>query len=75
MASFRALVLVVDDVNILRMIQRILELEGYRVLTACNGKDVLDRFIDEAPDLVLLDIIMPDMDGYTVCHRVQAPVL
>ncbi len=72
MPSRKASMLVVDDdVRILRMIQRILNLEGYRVLTANNGDAALDVFDEETPDLVLLDIIMPAMDGYTVCQRIR----
>jgi len=72
MPSRKASVLVVDDdVRILRMMQRILELEGYRVLMASNGKAALDVFNEEEPALVLLDIMMPDMDGYTVCRRIR----
>jgi len=72
MPSKKASVLVVDDdVHILRMTGRILELEGYRVLTASNGEIALDIFDKETPDLVLLDIMMPGMDGYTVCQRIR----
>ena len=72
MPSRKASVLVVDDdVRMLRMMQRILELEGYRVLTASNGQAALDVFNEEEPALVLLDIMMPDMDGYTVCRRIR----
>jgi len=76
----KAAVLVVDDdVRMLRMIKRMLELEGYRVLTADNGEDALGAFDKEAPNIVLLDIMMPDMDGYTVCQRIrefsQAPII
>ncbi len=72
MPSRKTSVLVVDDdVRMLRMMQRILELEGYRVLTASNGQAALDVFNEEEPALVLLDIMMPDMDGYTVCRRIR----
>lgn len=72
MPSRKASVLVVDDdVRMLRMMQRILELEGYRVLMASNGQAALDVFNEEEPALVLLDIMMPDMDGYTVCRRIR----
>jgi DNA-binding response OmpR family regulator len=71
-SSRKASVLVVDDdVNILRMIQRILELEGYGVLKASNGEAALQVFDDEDPELVLLDIMMPGMDGYTVCRNIR----
>lgn len=68
-----------DDVRMLRMMQRILELEGYRVRTASGGEAALDVFDEENPDLVLLDIIMPGMDGYAVCQNIrefsQVPII
>ena len=72
MPSRKASVLVVDDdVRILHIMQRTLELEGYRVLAASNGEAALGMFDEETPDLVLLDIMMPGMDGYTVCQRIR----
>jgi DNA-binding response OmpR family regulator len=72
MALRKTCVLVVDDdVRMLRMMQRILELEGYRVLTAISGEAALEVFDEGTPDLVLLDIVMPIMDGYTVCQRIR----
>jgi DNA-binding response OmpR family regulator len=72
MPSRKALVLAVDDdIRILRMMRRILELEGYRVVTASNGEAALEAFAEETPGLVLLDIMLPDIDGYTVCQRVR----
>ena len=58
-------ILVVDDEP--RMIQFIrmnLELERYRVIQASNGLDALDKVRDELPDLVILDVMMPDLDGF-----------
>jgi DNA-binding response OmpR family regulator len=72
MPSRKTSVLVVDDdVRILRMMQRILDLEGHRVLTANNGEAALDVFDEETPDLVLLDIIMSGIDGYTTCQHIR----
>jgi len=72
MRSKKELVMVVDDdTRMLRMIQRVLELEEYRVVTASNGEAALDLIVLTAPDLVLLDIMMPGMDGYTVCRRIR----
>ena len=80
MSSRKASVLVVDDdVRVLRMMQHILELEDYRVLKADSGEAALAVFDEETPDLVLLDILMPGMDGYTVCERIlefsQVPII
>ena len=73
MSSRKMSVLVVDDdIRVLRMLQRMLEIEGYRVLTASNGEAALNMFDEETPVLVLLDIMMPDMDGYEVCRRLRS---
>lgn len=70
--SAKACVLAVDDdVRILRIMQRTLQMEGYRVLTARDGEAALATFSDESPDLMLLDIMMPGMDGYAVCQRTR----
>ncbi len=75
-----SLLVVDDDVRMLRMMQRTLEIEGYHVLTAGNGEAALDMFLsEETPALILLDIMMPDMDGYSVCRRIrefsQTPII
>jgi DNA-binding response OmpR family regulator len=56
---------------LLRLIARNLQFEGYDVLTASDGKQALELVEQHAPDLVLLDVMMPKMDGFTVCHRVR----
>ena len=80
MPSKKELVLVVDDdIRILRMLQLTLEAEGYRVVRASGSQVALDIFVEEAPDLVLLDIMLPGMDGCTVCQRIrefsQVPII
>jgi DNA-binding response OmpR family regulator len=60
-----------DDPQLLRLVARNLQLEGYEVLTASDGKQALEQVETYAPDLVLLDVMMPKMDGFTVCHRVR----
>ena len=72
MPSKKASVLVVDDdVRMLRLLRRILELEGYQVVAAADGEAALDVFDEEKPDLVLLDVLMRGMDGCTVCRRIR----
>ena len=73
-------VLVVDDDrHILRMMQLILEVEGYHVITAMDGKTALEVFDSQGTGLVLLDVRMPGIDGYTVCSRIrefsQVPII
>jgi CheY-like chemotaxis protein len=61
-----------DDPVILRLIQVNLELEGYQVLTANNGQEAVDVANAENPDLVILDIMMPRLDGYQACEQLKA---
>ncbi len=80
MAKKKALILVVDDdIRMVRMMKRMLELEGFQVITASGGEPALKIFDKETPNLVLLDIMMPDMDGWTVCRRIrefsQVPII
>jgi diguanylate cyclase (GGDEF)-like protein len=68
-----ARVLVVEDEDHLRTILRIqLEQAGYRVITASDGEEGLRLAIQEKPDLIILDWMMPRMDGYEVCHRLKS---
>jgi two-component system sensor histidine kinase/response regulator len=66
-------ILVVDDQPInVQLLKRKLEREGIRVTAAYNGLEALDLVKKEKPDLILLDVMMPDMDGIEVCQRLQA---
>lgn len=60
-----------DDPQLLRLVTRNLEFEDYAVLTARDGKQALDLILQHTPDAVLLDVMMPRMDGFTVCQRVR----
>ncbi|HEY7413848.1 MAG TPA: response regulator, partial [Ktedonobacteraceae bacterium] len=60
-----------DDPQLLRLVARNLELEGYVALTASDGQQALETIESKAPDLVLLDVMMPKLDGFSVCHRVR----
>jgi twitching motility two-component system response regulator PilG len=67
-----ATVLVVDDSPTIRRILGLtLERAGYRVIAEANGQSALDRLKDLVPRVVLLDIAMPDLDGYEVCKRIK----
>ena len=68
-----ATVLVVDDLpQNIRLLQAILEPRGCRVITAESGEDALSAMEVELPDIVLLDVVMPGMDGYEVCRRIRS---
>jgi DNA-binding response OmpR family regulator len=60
-----------DDLHILNGIREALENEGYRVVVAQNGREALSVFSMEEPDFVLLDIMMPEMNGYDVCRNIR----
>jgi two-component system, OmpR family, KDP operon response regulator KdpE len=60
-----------DDPQLLRLMTRNLQLEGYDVLAASDGQQALEQIEHNAPDLVLLDVMMPKMDGFSVCQRVR----
>ncbi|MCD6463184.1 MAG: response regulator [Thermotogae bacterium] len=65
-------ILVVDDSDVLRRIMRFnLEKAGFTVLEAVNGEEGLEMMVNEKPDLVFLDIMMPKMDGFFVLKRLQ----
>ena len=68
-----------DDPQLLRLMTRNLEFEGYGVLAASDGQQALAQIESQPLDLVLLDVMMPKMDGFTVCQRVRefsaAPII
>jgi len=67
-----ATVLVVDDeADILELIRVNLELDGHHVLTALGGEEALDRVGEAHPDLILLDVMMPGVDGWTVLGKIK----
>lgn len=65
------ILIVDDDRTLLRFISEYLEGEGFQVATADRGTKALKRFYDERPDLVVLDLMMPGMDGWEVCARLR----
>jgi DNA-binding response OmpR family regulator len=60
-----------DDPQLLRLVTRNLQLEDYEVVAAMDGQEALDAISTHTPDLVLLDVMMPRMDGFTVTQRVR----
>ena len=73
MFDVNATILVVDDEpTIIELAEMYLEREGYSVLRAENGVRALDVARQSSPDLVLLDLMLPEMDGWEVCKRLQA---
>jgi len=68
----KKLILVVDDEpRLVRFVRMNLELEGFQVSTASSGMEAIDKVREELPDLVILDIMMPEMDGYETLERIR----
>lgn len=66
-------ILIAEDETALRDLYKMrLELEGFKVISACDGKEALLKIKNEKPDLVLLDIMMPEMSGMEVLDEVKA---
>ncbi len=69
--SNNKVMIVDDDSNIVELIRLYLEKEGFETVTAANGKIALDLFKEAAPSIVILDIMMPEMDGWQVCREIR----
>ncbi|MBC8470849.1 MAG: response regulator transcription factor [Planctomycetes bacterium] len=73
------ILIVDDDISIIKFVKANLEANGYETSIACDGKEALDTVARELPTLVLLDIMMPTVDGYEVCRQLrewaQVPVI
>ena len=74
------ILLVEDELQIARFISRGLQREGYQVITAPDGETGLNMVFSELPDLIILDVMLPDIDGLNVCRQIrenelQTPIL
>ncbi|AOK91931.1 response regulator transcription factor [Paenibacillus sp. SEL1] len=68
----RSTILIIDDdEKIVSMLRRGLAFEGYEVLTAANGAEGLNKMLTAEPDVVVLDVMMPQVDGFEVCRRMR----
>ncbi len=68
----RPIIMIVDDdMDSLLPLRRSLERENYKVIDAYNGQEAIRKAIAETPDVILLDLMMPGMDGYEVCNRLK----
>ena len=71
-SSAKETILVVDDeASIRRILETRLSMIGYQVVTACDGQEALEAFRQCNPDLVVLDVMMPKLDGYGVCQELR----
>lgn len=60
-----------DEADIREFVSRVVELEGYRVLKAANGKTGLDLLQEHRVGLILLDLLLPDLDGWTILRNIK----
>ncbi|HSO11776.1 MAG TPA: response regulator [Anaerolineales bacterium] len=65
------ILIVDDDLDTLRLVGLMLQRQGYQISAATNGQQGLEKAFEEGPDLILLDVMMPDMDGYEVTRRLR----
>jgi len=68
----KRILIIEDEVRFLEGLELYLKKAGYEVLKATEGLEGLRKALEAAPDLVILDIMMPDMNGYEVCRRLRA---
>src|SRR5512146_394870 len=65
------ILIVDDDVDTLRLVGLMLQRQGYQIIAATGGEQGLEKAFEEKPDVILLDVMMPEMDGYEVTRRLR----
>ncbi len=68
----KKILVIEDDPATLRLIDYSLKQEGYQVITAPNGLDGIRKALGELPDLVILDVMLPGLDGFEICYRLRS---
>ncbi|MCT4619368.1 MAG: response regulator transcription factor [Marinisporobacter sp.] len=75
----QSILIIEDEKNIRKIISDYFRAENYEVIEACDGKEGIEKFEKEQVDLIILDIMMPKLDGWTVCRRIrkksQVPII
>ena len=69
--SLKKILVVDDEVDLVETVRFPLEMEGFNVLVSYNGEDALNQARRENPDLILLDLMLPKLDGYKVCRLLK----
>ncbi|NLE64988.1 MAG: response regulator [Elusimicrobia bacterium] len=65
------ILIVDDDPVVVRLVQEVLTNEGHEVATASDGLDAMVRVQKDLPDLIVLDVMMPELNGFDVCHKIK----
>jgi DNA-binding response OmpR family regulator len=68
----RKILIIEDDISTSQFLSYTMEHEGYQAITALDGIDGLKKALAEKPDLIILDIMLPGLDGFELCHRLRA---
>lgn len=68
----KKILVVDDDSDMVEILKSLLEIKGYDVIKAFNGQEALNKTKQQKPDFILLDIMMPIMDGWETCRRLKA---
>lgn len=68
----KKVLIIEDDPATLRLVDYSLKQEGYQVVTASNGLDGIRKAIGLSPDLIILDVMLPGMDGFEICYRLKS---
>jgi len=74
MSDSARILVVDDDPDIIKATKRVLEARSYQVITAQNGEECLERIREERPDMIILDLLMPKLDGFGVCRELRENV-
>ncbi len=75
MAETKKVLVIDDNLSFRELIEYTLEDSGFQVVSACNGKEGIEKAVSEKPDLILLDVMMPDVSGIEVIRTLNSEVL
>ena len=67
----KKVLIVEDEEDLIFLVENRLKQNGYQVITATTGREALQKFRDEKPDLILFDVVLPDMDGFEACRIIK----
>jgi len=71
MSSKRKILIIDDDPDVLETMAAVLETRDYQVLTALSGLEGINKASEEKPDLIIMDLLMPEVDGFVICKMIK----